>query len=136
MDRTSYYEIGGKMYPMRFGISATKKINERFGGIDKMADVLTGETDLSKLLDTVIFVLETLINQGCSYKNIFEKDIPAPAKAPVIDGKWVPLTTEELEVGIDITEVESLTKAIMKAYTGGAKKEISADSKEKKEEAM
>lgn len=74
----------------------------------------------------VVWILSLLIAQGCAYKNYFEKDIPAPEDAPVIDGKWVPVDQNVLEYAIDIAEIEEVTKKIEECIGGGSKKNVEA----------
>ena len=52
------------------------------------------ERDSLEALETISFILEVLIAQGCAYKNYCEKDLPAPVNAPIEDGKWIPLPKE------------------------------------------
>lgn len=110
--------IAGKRYPMRYSIAAGKAITKKFGGLKDMGEAMfSGKED--EALDTVTWVTELLIQQGCAYKNMYEADQPFPDDAPIVDGKYVPISKEELEIALDIGEdmqmlTEKLTEAIYK----------------------
>ena len=87
MNRITYIKIAGKSYPMSFSLGASKKIVEKYGSAEKMKSSLAKAKDAEKI-DIVIDMMDLLISQGCAYKNYFEKDIPAPEDAPIVEGKW------------------------------------------------
>ena len=124
MGKITYIKIAGRSYPMSFSLGASKKIIQRYGSSQKMNAALKEEGDESKKIDMVVWILSLLIAQGCAYKNYFEKDIPAPEDAPVIDGKWVPVDQNVLEYAIDIAEIEEVTKKIEECIGGGSKKNV------------
>lgn len=126
MDRTTYIRIGRKDYPMRFSLGASIELGKKFGDLSKMGDQMTKDS-LDKQVETIVWILELLIKQGCAYKNLFEADMPVPDTAPVEDGKYVPATREEIELGVDLTEAR---EKIFECIGGGQKKEI--EVKEKK----
>lgn len=128
--KTSYIEIGGKKYPLRFGLGAAKAMSEKFGSLEKMVDSLSGRPE-NEIIEALIWLLEALIRQGCSYKNIFESDLPITGDAPVKDGKYIPLTTEEIEVGLEITNIASLQDIIFGTVLSGSKAEVKTKPKGK-----
>ena len=132
MDRTTYIEIAGKQYPMRFSVGASIAITKKFGSLQKMADNLKSEdgVDEAKTFETIIWMTETLIRQGCAYKNLFESDLPIPEGAPVENGKYMPITAEKLEIGIDVADLGEITKKIFATIGSGEKKEIQTQEKE------
>ena len=132
MDRTVYIEIAGKQYPMRFSVGASIAITKKFGSLQKMADNLKkgDDVDEEKAFETIIWMAETLIRQGCAYKNLFESDLPIPENAPVKDGKYMPLTAENLEIALDMADMGEITKKIFAAIGSGNKKEIHTKEKE------
>ncbi|MFR6139949.1 MAG: hypothetical protein ACLUIY_09085 [Dorea longicatena] len=69
-------------------------------------------------------VLELLISQGCAYKNLFEKDVPTKEDDPVIEGKWVPLPKEALEIGIQLRDMDAIADAIVECIDAGQEKEV------------
>ena len=132
MDRTTYIEIAGKQYPMRFSVGASIAITKKFGTMQKMADNLKSEdgVDEAKTFETIIWMTETLIRQGCAYKNLFESDLPIPEGAPVENGKYMPITAEKLEIGIDVADLGEITKKIFATIGSGERKEIQTQEKE------
>ena len=136
MDRTVYISVGGKNYPMRKTIGATRRITEKFGGIGNIPELVDQASDTERLK---IFtdLLEILIAQGCAYKNLFEKDLPVPEDAPVVNGEYIPVTSEELEVGLDIDDADMIMDKITECFSAGGKKTIGSEEKEAKNgEAM
>lgn len=126
MSRLTYIKIAGKNYPMSFSLGASKKLIEKFGGVEKIqAELSKPGKDLEKL-DLVIYVLSLLISQGCAYKNYFEKDMPVPEDSPVIDGKWTPIPQEVLEIAVQMQDMNELTEKIKSCISRSNKKEVEA----------
>ena len=128
--KTECVEIGGKQYPLRFGIGAAKAMSEKFGSLEKMVD-LFDKLPESEIMYVLTWLLETLIRQGCAYKNIFEADLPIPENAPVKDGKYIPLTAEQIEVGLEITNIGKLQEIIFGTIAAGSKKKVETKPKGK-----
>ena len=139
MERCVFVEIAGKQYPMSFSLGATKKIIGKFGSTQNMMKKLKkdqekGDEENMKLsdrdsleaLETISFILEILIAQGCAYKNYFEKDLPAPVNAPIEDGKWIPLPKEALDIAIQIADTKKIVEKISECVNQGSKKKIEA----------
>lgn len=126
MSRITYAEIAGKKYPMSFSLGASKKIIEKFGSVDRMKSALSQKGKDSEKIGIVLDILALLIAQGCAYKNYFEADIPAPENAPIIDGKWNPISRDALEFGVQMDEMEELTRKIEMCISNGGKKEVDA----------
>ena len=131
MSRLTYIKIAGKNYPMSFSLGASKKLIEKFGGVEKIQSELSKPgKDLEKL-DLIMYVLSLLISQGCAYKNYFEKDMPVPEDSPVIDGKWVPIPQEVLEIAIQMQDMEELTGKISACIARSNKKRSRRSRQEK-----
>ena len=124
MSKLAYFEIAGKVYPLSFSLMAEKKLAERYGNLSKIGDHITG--DDAKSFEEMAFVLELLIKQGCAYKNMFEADVPAYDKAPLKDGKYIPLSNEEIMVGVNASMQNEMVIAIKNAMNIGQEKEIEA----------
>ena len=84
------------------------------------------ERDSLEALETISFILEVLIAQGCAYKNYFEKDLPAPLNAPVEDGKWIPLPKEALDIAIQVSDTKEIVGKISECVKKGSKKKVEA----------
>lgn len=126
MDRTVYIEIGTKLYPMRFSLGAAKRITEKFGSLDKMQKSMDDE---DKAMETIIWIVDLLVRQGCAYKNLFEPDTPVEKNAPVEEGKYVPATVEEIEVGIDLVNMRAVMEKIFQTMGKGKEMEIEIEEK-------
>ncbi len=119
--------IVGKEYPMSFSLMAAKKITEKFGSMEKAFQKMaqgSGENPDDTMMDTIVYMIEILISQGCAYKNMFEKDVPPPKNAPIIDGKWTPLPREALEIALGISDMEEINAKIQECINGGKEKEV------------
>lgn len=134
MGKINYIEIAGKEYPMSFSMMAAKKIAEKYGSLEKALNEVQGETT-TKGIDTLTDIIELLIAQGCAYKNYFEKDIPAPENAPVIDGKWEPMPREVLDIALTIADLPELTEKLYECIGVGKQKEIEASEVEGRKNA-
>lgn len=131
MERCTYITIGEKTYPMRMTLLAREEIHKKYGSINGMLDAFKKEsTCVSAYLD----VAHLLIVQGCEYKNIFEKDIPQSKDAPIENGKYVPLSREELGLGMDGRDVSELVSKISEASGLSKANEIRGTSVVKKNE--
>ena len=132
MDRTTYIDIGGKKYPMRFSLGASIQMGKKYGSLVDMQKSMQ-ESTLDKQIETIMWILELLIKQGCAYKNLFETNVPIPEDAPIEDGKYIPPSREAMEIGIDLLEAKDKIYACMGV---GSKREVEAESKEKNVKAM
>ena len=130
MSKTVYIEVAGKEYPMRFSIAAAEAISEKFGSLDKLSEALSGAGE-ADTLDNVLWVVALLIQQGCAYKNLFEKDQPVPENAPVEKGKYVPLDKEQLEVGLDILSLRDLQGKIYQTVGTGQRQTVETQTDKK-----
>nr|DAV23294.1 MAG TPA: tail assembly chaperone protein [Caudoviricetes sp.] len=124
MDRCTYVNIAGKNYPMSFSLGAAKRIISKFGSVEKLMKSLEKKGDDFQKIDIAVDLLETLISQGCAYKNYFEKDLPFPLDAPIEDGKWIPIPKEAIEIMIEIYDLEEIMKKLMECIKNGSKKKV------------
>ena len=128
MDRTAYLNIAGKEYPMRFSLGASIAMSKRFGSLEKMTEELDGE-DEAKTMEDLVWITELMIKQGCAYKNLFEKDVPTSDNAPVKDGKYIPLTADEIEIGLSVMDLGELKDKIYATVFRGKKTDIKTETK-------
>lgn len=134
MGRIVYIDIAGKSYPMSFSLGASKKIIGKYGSAEKMKSAMEKAKDVDKI-EIVTEMIELLTTQGCAYMNYFEKDMPKPDNAPVVDGKWAPLPREVVEIAIGISEVEELVEKITECIDGGSRKEVETRTEGKNAES-
>lgn len=128
MNRVTYIELAGEKYPLVFSLGAAKKITEKYGEIDKIDEVLSLEHLDSETLGAISGILEILIRQGCEYKNRFEGHLPPEMGAHTEDGKYVPLTQEEIELCIGLYDGKAID-AIAGAINASSKQELQVETK-------
>lgn len=136
MSKITYITLAGKDYPMSFSLGATKRLIQRYGSVEKMQERIKKEGNEADKLEAIVEILALLISQGCAYKNFFEKDLPAPENAPIINGKWEPLPTEVIEVAVDIFDAEDMVAKIVECISGGSKKDVEAKPDKKMSEPL
>ena len=134
MSRIVYAKIAGKSYPMSFSLGASKKIIGKYGSAEKMKSALEKSKDTDKI-DLVTEMIELLTAQGCAYMNYFEKDMPKPDDAPIVDGKWTALPRDVIEIAGGISDVDELVKKITECIDGGSKKEVETRAEGKNAES-
>lgn len=134
MSRIVYAKIAGKSYPMSFSLGASKKIIGKYGSAEKMKSALEKSKDTDKI-DLVTEMIELLTAQGCAYMNYFEKDMPKPDDAPIVDGKWTALPRDVIEIAVGISDVGELVKKITECIDGGSKKEVETRAEGKNAES-
>lgn len=136
MAKMTEIKLAGKNYPMSFSLMASKKISQKHGSVEEFLKGFSETGSVTeKLAENTSYILALLIAQGCAYKNYFEKDVPIPKNAPVVDGKWAPLSQEEIEMLIQYDEIEGVFNKILECISGGKEKEIIAKAEGKNAEA-
>lgn len=71
--KVSYIELLGKKYPLCFSLSASERLSDAFGGMDKMQEALSDTKDIGKLAKAVDTILTALMDAGniyCKMANI------------------------------------------------------------------
>lgn len=130
MNKLTYVKIAGKEYPMSFSLGATKKIIEKYGSVSKMQSELKKSSEVDKI-GMISDLLSLLIYQGCAYKNYFEKDIPDPENAPIVDGKWTPLPADVIDIALGVMDIEEVSKKIEECMSSGSNKGVEIRTEEK-----
>lgn len=122
MKRLEYVELAGKKYPLNLSVKATRLLSDKFGGIEKVGDVINAG-DIAEALETLAFILWTLIDQGCAYCKLTGED--APDK----------LSEADIHVLLSPSDVPRVQGAVMAAMTAGAAREVEAEGETKNGEA-
>lgn len=129
MSRITYIELAGKKYPLIFSLAASKAISAKFGGIDKIGELLSSGNLGVKEIEAISFVITVLIKQGCAYKNMFEADLP-PEQGARHDGeKYISLSQEEAETCISLNEAGIIVEKITECIRGSSQTEIETETK-------
>lgn len=127
--------LAGKEYPMSFSLMAAKKIAADHGSVQKFLDGIDAENVTESAIEKIIYVVDLLINQGCAYKNYFEKNVPTPKNAPVIEGKWTPMPSEVLGLAINFENIGEIYDKISECMGTDTKREVETVGEKGKEKA-
>lgn len=128
--RTVFIEIGGHNYPMRMGLSADAAIREKYGSMRAMLEKLDGEEALNAATD-VVWLLELFIRQGCSYMNKFCADQPPRENARLEDGKYIPISGEDIGDILEFSELNMALKKLFAVILGAQERTVETETKEK-----
>lgn len=118
-ERSSVIKIGNRSYELLLTTKATKEINSKFGGIEKIGDKLAQSKDVGESIDLVIWLIVILANQSIIRKNLIEKK-----DEPV-------LKVEEVEVLTSPSDLNDYTDAIMEALLKGTKRNVESEEDSK-----
>lgn len=92
-------KIGGTEYELVLTTAATKEINDKFGGLSKLGDSISG----SEGIEAACWLVALLANQGIRRRNLFSQ-----TKEPE-------LTAEAVEILTTPAELPDLTMACVDA---------------------
>lgn len=117
MKRLTDFEMAGKIYPLNFSVKVARKVDEEFGGLDHLGDVMDG--GIGKGLTAICVLLHEMMEQGAAYRKLTEG---AEIEVPSLD---------EMETLIGAQDVGALSEAIMNAAGLGGKPtvEVEPDAK-------
>ena len=128
IEKVEWLELGGKKHPLVFTLGAMKIAYEKYGDIKGLFKALTTE---HTVLDTAIDMILVLNRQGCAYLNMFGKDAEYPDDVEIVDGQFVPIEREMLELMLTFDDGPELTKRIDGAFVKSQKKKIEGKSTKK-----
>ena len=132
MSRITYIELAGKKYPLIFSLAASKAISAKFGGIDKIGELLSSGNIGDREIEAISFLVTVLIKQGCAYKNMFEADLPPEPGARHDGEKYISLSQEEVETCIALNEAGIIVEKITECINGSSQTEIETEIKNMK----
>ena len=112
--RVTTYKINGKEYPLCFTMGAAAAMMERYGGIDKIADIINTK-DEARCLTEAVWMLGQLLHAGCSRARLMGEDSPEP---PGVQALYDLLT---------IGDLHSARVAIMGCLVAGSARNVEAD---------
>ncbi len=123
--------IGGIEFDFAFTVEAQKKIEEKFGGMDKNhIEKIFDTTNRGEFFDNMLFMTETLIDAANHRENI-KKQILGELTQPQKQ-----ITKEQLEMMVTPGEVPGLERCIIETIKDGNKVEVEIEpQKEKNAEA-
>lgn len=119
--RTASIEIGGKAHLLCFSARVVRAVTERYGGIERIDEALSGkdgtdaEPSAVKALDEAVWLLATMMDGGARYAKQNEITT-APA-----------LTADELLDVLDIGDFAKMRAKIAETITKGKETHVEAD---------
>lgn len=128
--KISYLELEGKKYPLTFSLKTTQLITEKYKDMNAFAKLLDDpKVNLSKKLDVVADILESMMQSGCQFCNAFSYS-PYP-DAPFEDGKFISLSAEQIKLCIPLEEdiVKNIINAIKGCIATSNTKELGTQTK-------
>ena len=122
-DRGAMITLCGSQYELILTAKATKKINRRYGGLDKLGDKLSKSEGFEEIIDELVWLLTLLINQGLLVHNAVNKFFAEKQK---------PLFSEdEIEVLTSPADLADYKDAIYEALQKGAMRHIKSEETSK-----
>lgn len=101
--RITPINLEDKIYPLNFSLAVSCMIHDEYGSMDKIEKIVEDkDAPISQKVDILCDVLSAMITSGCQYYNVFNKK--PYNKAPVKNGEFVPLTSEQLKYCISPDE--------------------------------
>lgn len=121
MGRIKEIEVAGKKLTLNFSTKAAKAVDERFGGIEQIGEVFSGDT-VAGIMENIVWFLYLLTEQGAAYSKI-------------VNGEEVAVySLEELEVLVGFSDIMEMQNVLLDAIGMGMEAEIEVETDEKNEE--
>ena len=122
-DRGAMITLCGSQYELILTTKATKEINRRYGGLDKLGDKLSKSEGFEEIIDELVWLLTLLINQGLLVHNAVNKFFAEKQK---------PLFSEDdIEVLTSPADFADYKDAIFEALQKGAMRHIKSEETSK-----
>lgn len=122
-DRGAMITLCGSQYELILTTKATKEINRRYGGLDKLGDKLSKSENFEEIIDELVWLLTLLINQGILVHNAVNKFFAEKQK---------PLFSEDdIEVLTSPADFADYKDAIFEALQKGAMRHVKSEENPK-----
>lgn len=111
--RTAMITLDGKEYPLCFSTRVVRSCNDRYGGIDKIDQALSGN-DLMEVLDETLWLISVMLDAGYRHAKLNGEESPAPP---------------DQETLYDICDMDDLFKlkvSVMESMSAGASHSVNA----------
>ena len=122
-DRGAMITLCGKQYELILTTKATKEINRRYGGLDKLGDKLSNSEGFEEIIDELVWLLTLLINQGILVHNAVNKFF-AEKQRPLF-------SEDDIEVLTSPADFADYKDAIFEALQKGAMRHIKSEENPK-----
>lgn len=121
--RTAKIKINRKEYLLCFSTRVMRDCTERYGGIEKIGEALSGK-DMVKMLDECFWLLAQMMAAGAKYAAV--EGLPNPE----------PLSIDDLYDLCSVDDMLDMKTHIMETISEGSRREIEVEAeKEKKPKA-
>ena len=122
-DRGAMITLCGSQYELILTTKATREINRRYGGLDKLGDKLSESKDFEEIIDELVWLMTLLINQGILAHNAVNK---------FSEEKQKPLFSEDdIEVLTSPIDFADYKDAIYKALQKGTERHVKSEENPK-----
>jgi len=133
MKTPNYIFLGGKRYPLRFSLYASKEITEKYGSMEIALKKIKESQKTGNQAETIGIIVdlaECMIRNGCEYCNVFGWK---PSTDDPIDenGKMIPLSGNQIMLLCGVSGIQDLFEAVAKTIESDQDKKISTISKKK-----
>ena len=115
--RVSHIELAGNKHPLCFSLTASAELDEHFGSLEKMEEVMTNGS-LYQKARAIDKVLSVLMKCGRTYAEAVGMELPEPIRCSPGDL-------------IDVTDGTAV-KAIFSAISNDIDREVEVESKNEK----
>jgi len=133
MKTPNYVFLGGKRYPLRFSLYASKEITEKYGTMENALKKIKNSQkngNQSETIGIIVDLAECMIRNGCEYCNVF--GWKPSADDPVDEnGKMMPLTANKIMLLCGVDGIQDLFNAVTKTIETDQNKKINTTSKKK-----
>lgn len=117
-DNKAYITIDGKQYRLNMSNYATKQIAKRFGGLDKLGDIVMNRNgDTALAIEEVIWLITLLANQDIMLQNLRGK-----TNTPLLSPEYVELATSPKDL---ISFNDALTACMIEGVGRTVESEVS-----------
>ena len=122
-ERGAMITLCGSQYELILTTKATKEINRRYGGLDKLGNKLSKSENFEEIIDELVWLLTLLINQGILANNAVNK---------LFEEKQKPLfSVDDIEVLTSPADFAVYKGAIYEALKKGTERHIKSEENPK-----
>lgn len=121
--KIEFIYLEGKKYPLSFSLAASEQLARKHSDFRSFSKILKDKkVPANKKMDCLCDILASLIYSGCQYYNAF--NIEPYKDAPVVNGKYRYITSEQLKTVINPSDLSEIMDKISKCVENSNKKKI------------
>ena len=122
-ERGATIQFCGEEHELILTTAATKEINRRYGGLDKLGEAFFASKGFEEKMDESIWLFTLLINQGILTHNVKNRNNPEKQKQL--------FTEEEVEILTVPADFVEYNPAIQEALQKGATRNVKSEESQK-----